>query len=177
MLHETIKDYIQGYHDMKLISENFENKLSDAEYNISKFATDNEYIMSLRTTTILGFYRKKLNLITCIYINKETKNTKCTATVKTPANRNIYNNIVPSLFWKLNKYNFNNVCINKDKLNNLYFYDDSDDTYGYLQELEATIVYTNDDDSFDKIAAFINVVDLYNETIYDKLIEKHKKRN
>lgn len=175
MLHETIKNYIQGYYDMRLISDNFENKTKDVEYGISKFSTDHEYMMSLRKTTILGFYRKRLNLITCIYINKETQNVRCTATIKTPVDKNIYNNVVPSLLWKLNKHKFNDVFIKQDKLNNLYFYDDSDDSYGYLKELEATVIYNNDDESFDKIAAFINVIDLYNETIYDKLIEKHKK--
>ena len=66
MLHELIKNYIQGYYDMKLITDNFENNTKDKEYGITKMSTDNEYIMSLRKTTIIGFYKKRLNFIMCI---------------------------------------------------------------------------------------------------------------
>lgn len=175
MLHELIKNYIQGYYDMKLITDNFENNTKDKEYGITKMSTDNEYIMSLRKTTIIGFYKKRLNFIMCIYINKETNNIRCTATVKTPSDKHIYNKVLPSLLWKLNNNNFTNVMIKQNKLSGIYFYDNSEDSYGYLKELEANILYNNDDDeSLKQIITFINIIDLYNDVIYDKLIEKYK---
>lgn len=173
MLHEIIKNYIQGYYNMKLINDNFENNAKDKEYYITKFTNDNEYILSLRKTIIKGFYKKRLNFVVCIYINKETKNIRCTATIKAPTDKNIYNNVIPSLLWKLNKNNFNEVFIKQNKLNNIYFENDSEYSYGCLKEIEANILYNNNEESLKKIIKFINIIELYNETIYDKLIQKH----
>lgn len=179
MFKKLVNEYMQSYYEMQLISDKFENNLEKKNYKNLSMVTDREYIISLLMTierTIGTYYKQNLNLnfITSIYVDKKTNNVKCLKTIKVPI-KDLYNSIIPSLLWKLNSLQLDDVYILNDKPDG-YFYDNNECDFFYLKEVEAIIINNNDEETLEKISNFINTVNLYNETIYDKLVKKYKRK-
>lgn len=166
MLKNIIKDCMESYYEMQLISDKFENK--ERTYKTFFNVLDNEYVITInKNIPSLNRYSKGFIYTTSVYINKDTDVVRCLNTIKIPFSRDEYNFIIPQLIKKVRSLGIQDVNILDACANSVYFED------GLFRNIEITLEKQDHDSLTEKIYNFLNVVNLYNENVYDKLKKKY----
>lgn len=169
-----IKDYLDGYMSMQKISAAFENKAMDKMYSTNLIEDDCYWIATL-IEKIHNNHKydsfKKICLYG-IYMNKFRKHVYLKFTIKTTYDSSINNFLYESIFKKLHYESFNNLEIVTNELEDIQ--------YEYnVKLINIRIDLSDSKDSknyVEQINKVLNIVQLYNYKIYDKLIANYLKK-
>lgn len=174
MLRFDIKDCLQGYHEMQILTDKFNNK--ENVYKTFFNILDNEHVITIvkNQKKFNHLSKSKQTYITSIYINESTKQIRCLNMIKTPYQIDGYNYVISRLINKIKSIDAVDVYV-KNKSNIDYLCNDYDKNY-VIKQIEA--VFTDDDNNkiCEKVITFLSIVNLYNETVYDKLKDEFIKK-